>query len=183
MLTPLGEAAAFGRRHAQLELRYQNSKNALDIAKSRLRLVREAQRAASRASAKVDLNVDLLLSQMFGTLDRIRLQMSRDLLYLELNWLARSGLYASWNLTYTGELYADNANETEVDASQVSNLRFGYNGFFDDWEIAPFLGINNLFDESYNNNIRINAFGERYFEPAPERNAYVGISIRARLGD
>ncbi|MDJ0777679.1 MAG: TonB-dependent receptor [Gammaproteobacteria bacterium] len=107
----------------------------------------------------------------------------RDLLYLELNWFARSGLYASWNLTYTGELYADNANETEVDSSQVSNLRVGYNGFFDDWEIAPFLGINNLFDESYNNNIRINAFGERYFEPAPERNAYAGISIRARLGD
>ncbi|MEE8104641.1 MAG: hypothetical protein V3T86_03805 [Planctomycetota bacterium] len=71
------------RQLGQLETRYQNSKNAVEIAKSRLRLVREAARAASRASTNVDLNVDLLLSQMFGTLDRIRLQMSRDLLYLE----------------------------------------------------------------------------------------------------
>lgn len=76
-------SAAKRRKLAQLELRYQNGKNALSIAKSRLRLVREAARAKTAASGKVDLNVDLLLSQMFGTLDRIRLQMSRDLLYLE----------------------------------------------------------------------------------------------------
>jgi hypothetical protein len=76
-------SAAKRRKLAQLELRYQNSKNALSIAKSRLRLVREAARAKTAGLGKVDLNVDLLLSQMFGTLDRIRLQMSRDLLYLE----------------------------------------------------------------------------------------------------
>ncbi len=105
----------------------------------------------------------------------------KDLLYLDLTWFGESGYYATWDLTYTGELYADNANQTSVDSSQVSNLRIGYNGFYGDWEVSPFLGVNNLFDEEYNNNIRINAFGGRYFEPAPERNAYIGISIRARI--
>ena len=105
----------------------------------------------------------------------------RELLYLDLSWFGESGFYASWDWTYTGDLYADNANQTSVDSSQVSNLRAGYNGFYADWEISPFVGINNLFDESYNNNIRINALGERYYEPAPERNAYIGISVRARL--
>jgi len=76
-------SAAKRRKLAQLEMRYQNSKNALSIAMSRLRLVREAARAKTAGLGKVDLNVDLLLSQMFGTLDRIRLQMSRDLLYLD----------------------------------------------------------------------------------------------------
>jgi iron complex outermembrane receptor protein len=76
----------------------------------------------------------------------------------------------------------DNANQTSVDSSQVSNLRVGYNGIFGDWEVSPFLGVNNLFDENYNNNIRINAFGGRYFEPAPERNAYIGISIHTSFG-
>jgi hypothetical protein len=71
------------RRLAQLELRYQNAKNALDLATSRLRLVREASRATAGAGGNFDLNVDVLLAQMFGALDRIRLQMSRDLLYLE----------------------------------------------------------------------------------------------------
>ena len=66
-------------------------------------------------------------------------------------------------------------------ASQVSNLRAGYNGYYGDWEISSFVGVNNLFDESYYNNIRINAFGGRYFEPAPERNAYIGLTIRKQL--
>jgi len=48
----------------------------------------------------------------------------------------------------------------------------------DGWEFATFLGLNNIFNEAYNNNIRINAFAERYFEPAPERNAYLGITVR-----
>ncbi len=81
---PLPSMSATKRRQlARLELRYQNGKNALSLAKSRLRLVREASRATASATAKFDINVDVLLSQMFGTLDRIRLQMSRDLLYLE----------------------------------------------------------------------------------------------------
>jgi iron complex outermembrane receptor protein len=42
----------------------------------------------------------------------------------------------------------------------------------------PYVGINNLFNEYYNSNIRINAFGGRYYEPAPERNVYAGIVIR-----
>ncbi|MDH3858542.1 MAG: TonB-dependent receptor, partial [Gammaproteobacteria bacterium] len=103
----------------------------------------------------------------------------RDLLYLDLTWFGEKGYYATWDWTYTGEIYVDNANQTRVGSSQVSNLRIGHNGFYGDWEVSPFLGINNLFDEDYNNNIRINAFGGRYFEPAPERNAFVGISVRA----
>ena len=106
----------------------------------------------------------------------------KDLLYLDLSWFGQDGYYATWDLIYTGELYADNANETSVDSSRVSNLRLGYNGSFGDWEVSPFLGVNNLFDEEYYNNIRINAFGGRYFEPAPERNAYIGILIRTRFG-
>lgn len=102
----------------------------------------------------------------------------QDLLYLDFSWFGDSGFYAKWDVTYTGEIYADNANQTIVESSTVSNLRLGHNVFYDDWEVASFLGVNNLFDEDYNDNIRINAFGGRYFEPAPERNAYIGITVR-----
>ncbi len=105
----------------------------------------------------------------------------QDLLFLNLSWFGDSGFYTKWDVTYTGELFADNANQTSVGSNSVSNLRFGHNGFYDDWEVTSFLGVNNLFDEVYNSNIRINAFGGRYFEPAPERNAYIGISIRRRF--
>ena len=105
----------------------------------------------------------------------------QDLLHIGFSWFSDNGFYANWGTTYTGDLYADNANETSVASSSVSDIRFGHNGFYDDWEVASFLGVNNLFDEEYNNNIRINAFGARYFEPAPERNAYIGITIRKRF--
>ena len=45
-------------------------------------------------------------------------------------------------------------------------------------QISPFIGINNLFDESYNSNVRINAFGGRFYEPAPDRNFYAGVTLR-----
>ncbi|MGB5580800.1 MAG: hypothetical protein WBM68_09575, partial [Woeseia sp.] len=45
------------------------------------------------------------------------------------------------------------------------------------WRVRPHIGINNLFDERYNSNIRINAFGSRYYEPAPDRNVYAGVVV------
>ena len=62
---------------------YQQEKNALDFAKKRLELVRSAGRAAPGGPAAPEIDPDLLVGQMFGALDRIRLQMSLDLLYLE----------------------------------------------------------------------------------------------------
>jgi len=105
----------------------------------------------------------------------------QDLFHVDLSWFGDSGFYATWDTLYTGELFADNANATKVESSSVSNIRLGHNGYYDDWEVSTFLGVNNLFDEAYNNNIRINAFVGRYFEPAPERNVYIGITVRKRF--
>ncbi|MEM7206879.1 MAG: TonB-dependent receptor [Pseudomonadota bacterium] len=107
----------------------------------------------------------------------------RQLLHLDLSWTNHDGFYATIDWTYTGELYADNANTVRVGRSRVSNLRFGYDERLDDMDLAFFVGVNNVFDEEYNNNIRINAFGNRFFEPAPTRNVYAGISINAYFGD
>ena len=73
--------------------RYQAQKNGLDLAKRRLQLVRAAQRGGKlAASAELEIDSDLLVGQMFGALDRIRLQMSMDLISLEqlLSGYARS---------------------------------------------------------------------------------------------
>jgi hypothetical protein len=67
-----------------LLLVYQHQQNALELAKKRLQLVRAAQRNAGAPSgAELEINADLLVGQMFGALDRVRLQMSIDLMYLE----------------------------------------------------------------------------------------------------
>ena len=97
---------------------------------------------------------------------------------IELAYESDSGLFAVWNTRIVGPLYADDANRTRVDGHTVSDLRFGFEHRSGNWTVAPFAGVNNLFDTDYNANIRINAFGGRHFEPAPERAFYAGIRVR-----
>ena len=73
-----------------------------------------------------------------------------------------------------GERYADNANETLINSYNLLNIKYSKE-IFSNSEI--FLGVNNIFDQEYFDNIRINAFGKRYYEPAPKRNFYFGINF------
>jgi len=97
--------------------------------------------------------------------------------YLGLSYVNERGLSATLEAIYSGDLYANNANTAVVDAYTVTNLRIAREFDSGRWTFRPYAGINNLFDERYNSNIRINAFGARYYEPAPERNFYAGIVV------
>jgi len=98
--------------------------------------------------------------------------------YLALRYETEGGFMAAFEASYSGDLFANNANTVEVPSYLVTGLRATYEFKRDHWLYRPYVGINNLFDERYNSNIRINAFGARYFEPAPDRNIYAGIVIR-----
>jgi len=49
---------------------------------------------------------------------------------------------------------------------------------FKNYKLSPFFGVNNLLDQVYNDNIRINAFGSRFYEPGPGINIYGGVRFR-----
>ena len=104
------------------------------------------------------------------------------LVHADLRYTHRSGLFASLDALYSDRVPANNANSAASDAYFVSSLRLGYTRFIDHWEFSPFFGVNNLADEYYNGNVRINAFGQRFFEPAPERNIYGGLTLRYDFG-
>lgn len=97
--------------------------------------------------------------------------------YLGISWNGDNGLSGTLESLYSGDLYADNANSEVVPDYTVVNFRLSQEFTTGRWLIRPYAGINNLLDESYNTNIRINAFGGRYYEPAPERNFYAGVSV------
>ncbi len=79
-----GMPAPTRKRLDALLLAYQQERNGLDLAKKRLQLVRTASRhSAGLATGDLDFSSELLVGQMFGALDRVRLQMSIDLVYLE----------------------------------------------------------------------------------------------------
>ena len=96
--------------------------------------------------------------------------------YLGLTYATDNGFSGILEAVYSGDLYTNNANSVKVSSYTVTNLRFSIDIRGGEWLFTTFAGINNLFDESYNDNIRINAFGGRYFEPAPGRHVYVGVT-------
>ena len=87
----------------------------------------------------------------------------------------------NWQFQLTGEhigsLYADTDNAVQIEAFQKVRLQGGKTIALGDLELNLFAGINNLFDVRYFDNIRLNAFGGRYYEPAPGRNAFFGLSV------
>jgi iron complex outermembrane receptor protein len=96
---------------------------------------------------------------------------------IALDWAHATGFYAGWDLLYAGHFYADNANAVKTGDYLVSNFRGGYRWQWDRWNCELFAGVNNLLDEDYMSNIRLNAAFGRYYEPAPGRNAYGGVLL------
>lgn len=100
--------------------------------------------------------------------------------YLGLRYRSNHGLTVTLETILSGLFFADNANSVEVPSSLVSGVRAGYEFERGPWTIRPYVGVNNLFDERYSSNVRINAFGGAFYEPAPGRHAYAGLAVAYR---
>lgn len=102
--------------------------------------------------------------------------------YTGLSYDSESGIDARLEAVWSGTLFADNSNEVSVDSYVVSNFRVSRTFEKTSWVLRPYFGLNNIFDERYNSNVRTNSFGGRYYEPAPGRNVYLGIDVRYKTG-
>lgn len=102
---------------------------------------------------------------------------AKNVLYGELSYEDPNGWFGSIDAIYVSKQFANNANTAVSDAYTLSNLRLGYRYDSGSLVLTPFVAVNNVFDESYNANLRLNAFGGRYFEAAPGRNLFAGITL------
>lgn len=100
-----------------------------------------------------------------------------------LSWMYKndSGLKIRIGNQYIGKLYAEDSNITNVKGYIKTDLNIGYEKSLGGLKLSPFIGVNNLFNVAYNDNIRINAFGGRYYEPAPKMNVFGGLRLRHNL--
>ncbi len=98
--------------------------------------------------------------------------------FAAISYTGENGFFATIQSRFIGSIYTNNANSVSDDSYTVVNLNLGYNVALQKMTLEPFFGINNLLDEAYNDNIRINAFGSRFFEPAPGINFYGGLKVR-----
>jgi len=102
----------------------------------------------------------------------------KHLTNLGLQYRSEKGFYASVQASLVGKQFANDSNGTTVDGYENINVRAGYDFTYKKIKIRPYAGLNNLLDQEFTDNVRINAFGSRFFEPAPGINGYGGIEIR-----
>ncbi len=95
-----------------------------------------------------------------------------------LKYTHESGLSVTSSNSFIGSIYLNDANSSNTDKYLLSNINVSYVLEKAKVKITPFLGLNNIFDVRYNDNIRINALGGRFFEPAPGFNIFGGVAFK-----
>jgi iron complex outermembrane receptor protein len=112
---------------------------------------------------------------------------AKNLLFGELAYRDSRGWFVSADATYVGDQFGDNNNTAfgKVGAYTLASLRMGWDFNLPKTVISPYLGVDNLLDETYTANLRLNPVGVgtaagRYFEPGPSRTAYAGVSLHRR---
>lgn len=100
-----------------------------------------------------------------------------DVLTLNIEHKTKNELFLNLTFKNIGDIYANNSNNIKVDDFNTFNFKIGKEFKLSQSNIYPYLIISNVFDKEYFDNIRINAFGGRYYEPAPKRTIFGGIKV------
>ncbi|MFN3380449.1 MAG: TonB-dependent receptor domain-containing protein, partial [Runella zeae] len=95
----------------------------------------------------------------------------------ELRYFRPKGLFAIAQIRHASDLYADDANAVIANAYTLVNLRLGLHLTYQRVAVEPFVGVNNLFNAIYFQNVQINAANGRYFEPARGQFWFGGVKL------
>ena len=92
--------------------------------------------------------------------------------------LLRDAFAASLDLTWSAAVPVDDAGTTEAPGWFRADLKIGLAELETGRAtFAPWVEVGNLTDTDYVGSVTVNAFGGRYFEPAPGRTLSVGLRI------
>lgn len=95
----------------------------------------------------------------------------------------KNGIYSTLSHTFNDEIPLEDDNSVYSESYQLVQLKLGWKQrFAKRLNVDLGFGIDNLLDEQYSRGFDINAFGGRYYQPAPDRNWFMTFSINYELG-
>jgi len=94
-----------------------------------------------------------------------------------LNFVLFKKLAVDYSHFYTSKIPLNDANSVWSEPSLVGNIQFRFPFELDRTRLNLFLKIQNLYNEDYVSGFDINAFGNRYYNPAAKRNFIFGVKI------
>jgi len=99
----------------------------------------------------------------------------------QLDITSRWGIYLNFTHQYVDEIPLNDANTVFQDVYNLVSARVGWRRTFaGQWDLELYGGAENLLDESYSLGNDLNAFANRYYQPAPGRNWFGGVKVGFR---
>jgi iron complex outermembrane receptor protein len=90
----------------------------------------------------------------------------------------RRGYYFNLTYNFTDQIPLNDANTDYADSYQLMTMKTGWKiKFKQKHQMDVFFGIDNILNEKYSLGNDLNAFGQRYYNPSPERNYFMGIRL------
>ena len=99
---------------------------------------------------------------------------AKDFGLLSISKRVSENLSISYKKVYRGVILTNNENSVNIPKMGIDHLDLVWSAK----KVTLTGGIQNLFDKTYSDNIRINAFGGRYYETALPRQFYFNCSIK-----
>ena len=100
----------------------------------------------------------------------------------ELSWREiHSGFNTALAVRSESKLYVNDLNSDAADDYTVVDWSAGFTQKLASWQFEEFVRVDNLTDRDYVGSVIVNESNARYFEPAPERAAYLGVKIKAQF--
>lgn len=98
-------------------------------------------------------------------------------LYADVRWHhAPSGFSTGIEARWSDEVYVNDANSDAAESYTVLNWHAGLLRNVGDWKLQGFVRVDNIADEEYVGSVVVNGANDRFFEPAPGRTFYVGLT-------
>ncbi len=105
----------------------------------------------------------------------------RSSLYAELRWRhLPSGFRVALEYQRKSRVWVDDRNSQAADAYGITSIAAGFTQAAGNWRFSEYLRVDNLGDRRYAGSVIVNDANLRFYEPAPGRNAVIGV--QAKLG-
>lgn len=84
----------------------------------------------------------------------------------------------STEFEWVDNYFVDSRNTAQNSSYFLVNARYSFSGItFENWNLHPFVSVDNILNTRYNTSVSINAFGGRYYEPGANRHFSAGLRV------
>ncbi|MFO1324732.1 MAG: TonB-dependent receptor [Burkholderiales bacterium] len=87
------------------------------------------------------------------------------------------GFNAAAEVQYVGRIYVNDGNTAYAPAYTIGNARIGFAQTAGNAKFAEYVRVNNIAGVNYIGSVIVGDTNGRYFEPAPPRNWFAGVSV------